>query len=106
MDMRLRTKTIRFIEFLSVGVFMGIAEDLIAVYFATGEKITPDVFWIVFVVALPFAFISEYIVDHPKFWKFVFRLKEGEEFAHNHKTNDVLVKDQGNQLPNEEQRKF
>jgi hypothetical protein len=78
--MRIRVKTIRFIEFMAVGVVMGVVEDLIALYFATGETITLHVFWVVFLVALPFAFISEYIVDHPKFWKSIFRLKKGQEF--------------------------
>ena len=55
---------------------MGILEDLIAVFLSTGEQITFRVFWVVFLVALPFAFISEYVVDHPRFWKVVLRLKD------------------------------
>lgn len=76
--MRLRTKTLRFIEFLFIGVLMGVVEDLIAVKAATSELITWQVVGIVFLVALPFAFISEYVVDHPRFWKIIFRIKDEE----------------------------
>lgn len=67
--MRLNKKVIRFLEFAIIGVVMGTIEDSIAVYFVTGEKVTFDTVWIIVLVALPFAFISEYVVDHPKFWE-------------------------------------
>jgi len=67
--MRLRKKTIRFIEFILIGVVMGVFEDSIAVFFVTGEAITFDTLWIILLVALPFAFLSEYVVDNPKFWQ-------------------------------------
>ena len=74
--MKIRNKTLRFIEFFLVGVLMGMAEDVLAVWLSTGEQITFRVVGIVFLVALPFAIISEYVVDHPKFWKTIFRLKD------------------------------
>jgi hypothetical protein len=67
--MRLNKKVIRFLEFAIIGVVMGTFEDSIAVYFVTGEKVTFDTVWIIVLVAIPFAFISEYVVDHPKFWE-------------------------------------
>lgn len=76
--MKIRKRTIRFIEFLLIGLLMGVFEDALVVYFVTGEKITFHTIWIVFLVALPFAFLSEYVVDHPKFWKSVLRLKGDE----------------------------
>lgn len=57
---------------------MGGFEDMLAIYFVTGEKITFNTIWIVFLVVLPLAFLSEYVVDHPKFWKSILRLKEDE----------------------------
>lgn len=77
--MKIKKRTIRFIEFLLIGLFMGVFEDTLAVYFVTGEKITFQTIWIVFLVALPFAFLSEYVVDHPKFWKSIFKLKDDED---------------------------
>lgn len=59
----------RLLEFLVIGLAMGISEDLLAVWLTTGATITWSVFGIVFAIALPFAFLSEFVVDHPKFWK-------------------------------------
>lgn len=75
----MKKKTLRFLEFFLVGVGLGILEDILVVKFATGEPITLKVIGIVFLVALPFAIISEYVVDHPKFWKTIFRLKDNDK---------------------------
>ena len=57
----------RLIEFFFVGLLMGIVEDLLAIHFATDAKITWEVVRIAFIVALPFAFISEILVDFKVF---------------------------------------
>ena len=67
--MRLSERQERMLEFMVIGIAIGITEDLIAVWLSTGETITWSVFGIVFAVALPFAFLSEFVVDHPQFWK-------------------------------------
>jgi hypothetical protein len=64
-----RTKKLRIAEFLLIGGVMGFVEDLIAVTLATDAKINFHIVWIVLAVAVPFAFISEVIVDHPRFWE-------------------------------------
>jgi hypothetical protein len=64
-----RIKKLRLIEFLIIGVAMGLLEDIIAITLATDASIDFRVIWIVLLVAIPFAFISEIIVDHPKFWE-------------------------------------
>jgi hypothetical protein len=63
------TKRLRLVEFLFVGVLMGLLEDILAVVLATDAKLNWHIVLIVFFVALPFAFISEIIVDHPLFWE-------------------------------------
>lgn len=68
-----KIKKLRLLEFLIIGVVMGIIEDLIAIAFATDAEINFTVFLVVFAVALPFAFISEIVVDHPSFWGKIFR---------------------------------
>ncbi len=68
-------RTERLLEFMVIGLVMGVAEDLLAVWLSTGEPITWNVLATVFAIALPFAFISEYVVDHPKFWHAVFGIK-------------------------------
>ncbi len=55
----------RLSEFFIIGILMGTAEDLIAVYASTGE-FNWHILWIVALVAVPFAIISELIVDHYK----------------------------------------
>ena len=77
-DMRIRSRTLRFIEFFVIGVLVGVIEDLIAVRLVTGAPTTFRTIWIVFLVALPFAILSEYVVDHPRFWKTIFRMKDDE----------------------------
>lgn len=57
----------RFLEFLFVGVVLGITEDLLAVKLSTDASITPQVIGIVFAVAIPFAVFSELIVDRKDF---------------------------------------
>lgn len=73
-----RAKKLRLLEFLLIGVVMGVVEDLIAVILATDSKFSWSIVWVVFLVALPFAFISEIVVDHPKFWSKIFREAESE----------------------------
>ena len=59
------------IEFFIIGVIMGVAEDLLAIHFATNVRITWHVFKVAFLVALPFAIISEIVVDLKIFRKLI-----------------------------------
>lgn len=56
----------RLAEFFIIGVCLGIIEDIIAVKASTGIMITWQTIWIIILIALPFAIISELIVDHFK----------------------------------------
>ena len=67
-----RRHVYRFLEFLLVGFIMGIAEDIIAIHFATDAAITMEVIVVAALVALPFAVFSELIID----WKHI-------KFVHN-----------------------
>lgn len=71
-----RSKKLRIIEFLVIGIVMGTFEDMIAVLIATDADFTWQVFATVLAVAVPFAFISEIVVDHPRFWEKIFPIKE------------------------------
>ena len=68
MPLSRRQRLIRFLEFLVIGIAMGLVEDLLAVWLATDAAITIEVVLIVLAVAVPFAAISELLVDHPRFW--------------------------------------
>lgn len=63
----------RLLEFFVVGVIFGVAEDLIAISLATEKLIDFRVIVIAFFVALPFAIVSELVVDHDQFKGFMRR---------------------------------
>ncbi|MFP4654540.1 MAG: hypothetical protein ACLFMM_02505 [Methanohalobium sp.] len=67
----------RFLEFLIVGIGMGVVEDLLAVKIATGVVIDINVIIVVTLVAIPFAAFSELIVDREDF-KFLKRNNKRE----------------------------
>jgi len=48
---------------------MGVTEDVIAIAMTTDVEISPEMVGVV-VVALPFAVLSELVVDHPAFGYF------------------------------------
>lgn len=58
-----------FLEFLLFGVFLGVVEDLTAFFFTIGNPITYKVILVATIVAIPFAFLGEYIVDNIDFLK-------------------------------------
>lgn len=60
----------RVLEFFVIGVVAGVAEDLIAVRLATGAAIDARVVGIVVLVAIPFAVLSELVVDREDFGVF------------------------------------
>ena len=65
-------------EFLIIGVFLGLVEDIIAVRAVSNVMIDLKVIWTVLAVAIPFAILSELVVDHPRFWELL-RLRRREE---------------------------
>jgi len=70
----------RLIEFFFIGLVMGIVEDLLAIHFATDAQITLQTFKVAFLVALPFAVISEFLVDLKLFQRVLRRyIKKIEE---------------------------
>lgn len=71
-----RLRKIRLVEFLLIGIVVGLAEDLLAISLASDATITPSVVLIVLAVTVPFAFLSEIVVDHPRFWEVVLRRKK------------------------------
>ena len=68
MSYHLSKKKLRIIEFLLIGVLFGLIEDIIAVKAVSDAIINPRVILTILAVAVPFAIVSELIVDHPRFW--------------------------------------
>lgn len=79
--MILRKKTLRIIEFLIIGVLFGLIEDIIAIEAVSDVTINLRVIATVLLVAVPFAIVSELIVDHPKFWQLL-RLHHEDNSEH------------------------
>jgi hypothetical protein len=65
---------IRLLEFFVIGLLLGIVEDLLAITWATDAKIDLRVIGIAFIVALPFAILSEIVVDQKRFPQWLHRL--------------------------------
>lgn len=81
-----------FLEFLIFGVIVGVIEDLIAIQFATEARITWSVFLIVFLVAIPFAFLGEVLIDRVDFiaiLRKIFKIKNNQKISAS-KNNGVL----------------
>lgn len=68
MKIHLKRRTLRIVEFLIVGVLFGLIEDVIAVKAVSEAVIDFRVVMTILVIAIPFAIVSELIVDHPRFW--------------------------------------
>jgi hypothetical protein len=64
-----------FFEFLVGGVILGLIEDVILIKILTDEPITFQIFWIILLVTIPFAFFGEYVVDKIDFLK-IFKLNK------------------------------
>ncbi|SIR96815.1 hypothetical protein SAMN05421858_4832 [Haladaptatus litoreus] len=65
-----RSQIKRVLEFFVIGIVFGVTEDILAVLIATDAELTFDIVGVVVLIAIPFAIISELIVDHPKFLTF------------------------------------
>lgn len=75
----MKISKLRLLEFFVIGIALGIVEDLIAIWLATDAVIDFKVFLIAGLVALPFAFISEIVVDMKHFPRFVKKFLKIEE---------------------------
>lgn len=69
--MKMRRFLMRITEFVIMGIILGMIEDLLAITFATDSEITIKTISIVFLSALPFAIVSELIVDSKRFNDFM-----------------------------------
>lgn len=82
----LKKKTLRIIEFLVIGVLFGLIEDIIAVKAVSNVLVDFRVVGTVLLVAIPFAIISELVVDHPRFWEILRMRKPGSDNMDKEKT--------------------
>ena len=62
-------RKLRIIEFVIIGLIANSLDNIIAIRYAAKAALTPEVFVRLFLFVIPFAILSELIVDHPGFWK-------------------------------------
>lgn len=66
--MKLNPKRVEvFLVFLVFGTLMGVVEDLLAIKFATECPVTLDSVGVVVLIAVPFAFLGELIINRVDF---------------------------------------
>jgi hypothetical protein len=65
--MHINTK-FRIAEFIVAGLALDLLENIISIKLTTGAAITKEVFITALLVVIPFAIVTEIIIDHPKFW--------------------------------------
>ena len=62
-------RKLRIIEFIIIGLLANSLDNIVAIRFAAGAELTPAILARIFLFVVPFAILSELIVDHPSFWK-------------------------------------
>jgi len=72
--MRHANTKIRFIEFLVGGVLTHLMVTALFFRLATGRLPTIAEFGLAVLIIIPFSFVTEYVIDHPRFWHRLFRL--------------------------------
>jgi hypothetical protein len=75
MPVKFNTK-LRILEFVVAGILLDLTENIISIKLATDAELNPKVFLIALLVVVPFAVVTELIIDHPDFWNKVLRLKK------------------------------
>lgn len=66
--MQINTK-LRIAEFIVAGLLVDTVENIISIKLSTGAAITKEIFITAFLVVIPFAVLTELVIDHPKFWE-------------------------------------
>ena len=69
---------LRIVEFIIIGLVVNSLDNVIAVKYAAGAELNWGIFARIFLFVVPFAILSELIVDHPEFWKKIMRFLKVE----------------------------
>ena len=71
-------RKLRIIEFIIIGLVVNSLDNVIAVKYAAGAELNWGILARIFIFVVPFAILSELIVDHPEFWKKIMRFLKVE----------------------------
>lgn len=78
--MHFNTK-IRILEFIVAGILLDLVENAIVMRVTTGESMALTEMGVAMLVIIPFAIVTELVIDHPRFWHRLFR-RRGHKFDH------------------------
>lgn len=78
--MHFNTK-IRIFEFIIAGILLDLIENMVVFKTAVGRTLVWEEIGIAVLVIIPFAALTELIIDHPRFWHRLFR-RRGHKFDH------------------------
>ncbi|MBY0328697.1 hypothetical protein K2Q02_01225 [Patescibacteria group bacterium] len=66
----------RVLEFIIAGLVIDLTENIITIKLTSDEPITWTTVLIALLVVIPFAILTELVIDHPLFWKKLFTSKK------------------------------
>ncbi|OHA90857.1 MAG: hypothetical protein A2832_00880 [Candidatus Zambryskibacteria bacterium RIFCSPHIGHO2_01_FULL_44_22b] len=75
MPVKFNTK-IRILEFVVAGIILDLVENIISIKLTTQAELNLRIFLVTLVIVVPFAILTELVIDHPNFWNKVLRLKK------------------------------
>ena len=84
------SKKLRIIEFLIIGLAVNTLDNIVAVKYGAGAPLNWQILGKIFLFVVPFAILSELIVDHPDFWKKVMKFLKIEIRQAEKKINKTL----------------
>lgn len=58
------------------GIILDVIESMISIKLGTGAELNLDILFTTVLVVIPFAVLTELVIDHPNFWNKVLRLKK------------------------------
>jgi branched-subunit amino acid transport protein len=76
-----RNTWLRILEFVVAGILFDLVENTVVFKAAAGRTLALEEIGVAALVIVPFAVLSELIIDHPRFWHRLFRWK-GNKFDH------------------------
>ena len=63
---------LRILEFIVAGVLLDLVENMIVFKVSAGRTLELAEVGVAVLVIIPFAVVSEFIIDHPRFWHRLF----------------------------------
>lgn len=72
---------VRILEFIIAGILVDLVENAVVLKVTTGQLLTLEQIGVAILVIIPFAILTEVVIDHPRFWHRLFR-RRGHKFDH------------------------